>query len=192
MVIYRRRSRLRNSNHHQPTLLPSSFGRGENRRSRGPAHRLDSDSDRSDALTFNISNVANESFSDSIGAAQRGLATTDHKEQPHHTRTPSTPPITIATATTTLNGRAPSLPQYTTGLDFIGGSGSENGSGNGIEEVSCESRGEADSEATVSREEYMRMRDEVLRLRGLQLQQQMTQNSDVDEVPPPYSTSMSL
>jgi hypothetical protein len=34
------------------------------------------------------------------------------------------------------------------------------------------------------------MRDEVLRLRGLQLQQQMTQNSGVDEVPPPYSTSM--
>jgi hypothetical protein len=104
-----------------------------------------------------------------------------------HARTTLIP----AAVTKTLNGWAP-LPQYITGLGFRGGSGSGNGSGNEIEAVSSESRGVADSEATVSREEYMRMRDEVLRLRGLQLQRQVTQNSSlsVDEVLPPYSNSI--
>jgi hypothetical protein len=190
-MIYRRRSRLGRqsprSRHRRPTLLPFTFGRHEKRPSNGSNQPLgsestasatpDSDSDHSNALTF-TQNIPNSS---SIGDVQ---ATTSkgYKERSQHGKAASVT-VTLTAAPSTATATTPSLSQYTAGLR------SGTGSGNGNEETGSESRGVADSEVTVSREEWVRMRDEVLRLRGLQLQQQITQNSSEDEVPPPYTSA---
>jgi hypothetical protein len=190
-MIYRRRSRLGRqsprSRHRRPTLLPFTFGRHEKRPSHGSNQLLgpkskstasatsDSDSDHSNALTF-TQNIPNSS---SIGDVQ---ATKGDGERSQHVQAASVT-ATCTAATSAAAATSPSLSQSTTGLR------SGTGSGTGNEEASSESRGVADSEITVSREEWVRMRDEVLRLRGLQLQQHTTQNSSEDEVPPPYTSA---
>jgi hypothetical protein len=189
LIIYRRRSRLGrlspsqslNSSHRGPTLLPFTFGRDEKYLNRYPDHPLhsesaasvaaDSNSDCSDALTlFTANNAISSSFGDS-------QATKGHKEQSQYVIATST----TTTAANTTNAAAPSLSQYSTEVR----SGSE--SGNSSREIASEPRGIADSQVTVSREEWVRMRNEVSRLRRLQLR--MTQNSNEHEIPPPYASA---